>query len=204
VTIALVIAISLFSLAAFKYPVLSARFDLTPFRFVENREYYRIFTHAFLHADLGHLVINMIVLLSFGMSVEKILMQLQEYDYITNIYLPYAILILVGISGSAVSTIIKHRAEPGYSAVGASGVVSAIVFMHIFFKPMQKIYFYFAIPIPGIVFGVLYLIYSSFMRKRRMDNINHDAHIWGAIIGFFFPLAIDPHLLSVFISNFKF
>jgi membrane associated rhomboid family serine protease len=99
--------------------------------------------------------------------------------------------------------VLKHRNDPSYAAVGASGLVSAFVFAHIFFQPMQKIYFYFAIPIPGIVFGILYLIYSSYMSRRRMDNINHDAHLWGAVVGFFYPVIMEPSLIKYFIENLK-
>lgn len=184
--------------------MLFLRFDLTPFRIVNNREYHRIITHAFLHADYLHLIVNMVVLYSFGGSVESIFRNLEEYNYISSANFHLVTLILIGIAGSSVSTIIKHKTDEGYSAVGASGLVSAFVFTHIFFQPMQKIYFYFAIPIPGILFGVLYLIYSSYMSRRKNDNINHDAHIWGAIIGFFYPMLMNPKLVTYFIENFKF
>jgi membrane associated rhomboid family serine protease len=146
----------------------------------------------------------MIVLWSFGKSVEAIFQTMQSYDFISSAYLHLSILVILGIVGSTVSTIFKHKEDRQYSAVGASGLVSAMVFTHIFFQPMEKIYFYFAIPIPGIVFGVLYLIYSSYMAKRNMDNINHQAHIWGALIGFIYPIFMNPKLVSHFIESFKF
>jgi len=179
-------------------------FDLSPYRIIHAREYYRVFTHAFLHADYVHLGVNMVVLWSFGRSVESIFSSLKSYEYISSDYLNLLILIILGIVGSTISTIIKHKKDPAYSAVGASGLVSAIVFTHIFFQPMEKIYFYFAIPIPGIVFGILYLLYSSYMGRRNKDNINHDAHIWGAIIGFLFPLVMNPGLIKIFLENLGF
>lgn len=200
-TIALVVTISLISVLAFRFRKQADRFVLLPYRVVHNKEYFRVFSHAFLHADYVHLVVNMIVLLSFGSSVENIFRNLQSHDVITSPYLHLAILTFIGITGSSVSTILKHRNDPDYAAVGASGLVSAIVFAHIFFEPMQKIYFYFAIPIPGLVFGILYLIYSSYMSRRQSDNINHDAHIWGAIIGFFYPLIMNPSLVHYFFEN---
>lgn len=174
---------------------------LSPYRVVHNKEYFRVISHAFLHADYVHLVVNMIVLLSFGSSVESIFKNLASHDVITSPYLHLAILTFIGITGSSVSTILKHRNDPDYAAVGASGLVSAIVFAHIFFEPMQKIYFYFAIPIPGLVFGILYLVYSSYMSRKQRDNINHDAHIWGAIIGFFYPIVMNPSLIRYFFEN---
>ena len=199
----LVVIISLFSIVAFRFRRLFPLLDLSPFAILKRREYYRILSHAFIHVDYVHLGINMIVLWSFGNSVESIFNNLESYDYINRPYLLLSLLLLAGIIGSVISTIRKYKADPGYSAVGASGMVSAIVFTHIFFQPMERIYFYFAIPIPGIVFGILYLVYSSYMSRRQMDNINHDAHFWGAVIGFLYPVLMEPSLLRYFIDNFK-
>jgi membrane associated rhomboid family serine protease len=204
VTISLVVVISLISLLAFRYQKLFLLLDLSPFLITKKREYYRVITHAFLHADYVHLIVNMIVLLSFGRSVEFIFKNLELYDYIDSSTLHLVILSLAAIVGSTISTILKHRDKQDYSAVGASGLVSAIVFTHIFFQPMEKIYFYFAIPVPGLIFGILYLIYSSYMSRKQKDNINHDAHIWGAVIGFFYPLIMNPALARHFIENLTF
>lgn len=200
----LIVIIVITSVLAFRVRKIFVLLDLSPFRIIQNNEYYRIFSHAFLHADYIHLGVNMVVLWSFGQSVESIFSSLETYGYISSAYPNLIFLILLGIAGSTVSTIIKHRKDPTYSAVGASGLVSAIVFTHIFFQPMEKIYFYFAIPIPGLVFGILYLLYSSYMGRKNKDNINHDAHIWGAIIGFLFPLIMNPKLINHFIENLGF
>lgn len=200
-TIFLIVIITLVSIAAFRYRKLLVMFDLSPSRLVHRREYYRIFTHAFLHADYVHLIVNMIVFFSFGVSIERIFGQLQANEMIGSAHVHYAVLFVLGILLSAVSTIIRHRNNPSYSSVGASGMVSAMVFAHIFFQPMQKIYFYFAIPIPGIVFGILYLVYSSYMGRKKRDNINHEAHLWGAVFGFIYPLIMNPSLARVFIDH---
>ena len=76
-----------------------------------------------------------------------------------------------------------------------------MLFTYIFFAPLQKIYFYAVLPIPGILFGVLYLGYSSYMSRRNADNINHAAHFWGAVVGFLFPLLMEPGLLGTFFDN---
>ncbi|MEX0986284.1 MAG: rhomboid family intramembrane serine protease [Bacteroidales bacterium] len=203
-TLFLVLIITATSIMAFRFRKLPDLMDLKPFLIVKKREYYRVLTHAFLHADYVHLAVNMIVLFSFGRSVEMLFGNLEDYDYISSAPLHLAILAILAIAGSSVSTILKHRENPDYAAVGASGLVSAIVFTHIFFKPMEKIYFYFAIPIPGLIFGILYMVYSSYMSKRQQDNINHDAHIWGAVIGFFYPVLMNPELVNYFIENFRF
>ncbi|MDF1571822.1 MAG: rhomboid family intramembrane serine protease [Bacteroidales bacterium] len=200
-TIILVVVISLVSVLAFRFRKQADRFVLLPQRVVHHREYFRVISHAFLHVDYVHLVVNMIVLFSFGTSVESIFRNLESHDVIRSPHLHLAILSFIGITGSSISTILKHRNDPDYAAVGASGLVSAIVFTHIFFQPMQKIYFYFAIPIPGLVFGILYLVYSSYMSRKQKDNINHDAHIWGAVIGFFYPVLMHPPLIRYFFEN---
>jgi membrane associated rhomboid family serine protease len=200
-TLLLIAVITLFSLAAFRYKKLLFLFDLSPSRLIHEKEYYRVLTHAFLHADYVHLIVNMIVFFSFGTSVERIFKELQANDMIGSATVHYFILFLLGIVLSALSTIVRYRNNPGYSSVGASGMVSAMVFAHIFFQPMQKIYFYFAIPIPGIVFGILYLIYSSYMGRKNRDNINHEAHLWGAVFGFFYPVLMNPSLARLFIDN---
>jgi len=101
---------------------------------------------------------------------------------------------------SSTTTLIKYRSEPYYNAVGASGAVSAFVFASIFFSPWQTLLFYF-IPIPGIVFGVLYLIYSNYMSRKDRDHINHDAHFLGAVFGFLYPVLMDPSLFHLFLNQ---
>ena len=177
---------------------------LSPYEVVHHKKYYQVFTHAFLHADYVHLVVNMIVLLSFGRSVESIYNNLVSYEVISSSEFHFITLCLLGIIGSSLSTVYKHRDNPDYLSVGASGLVSAVVFNHIFFMPMEKIYFYFAIPIPGLIFGILYLFYSSYMSRKQSDNINHDAHIWGAVIGFIYPIFMEPELVRYFIENLGF
>ncbi|GAG05787.1 unnamed protein product, partial [marine sediment metagenome] len=83
----------------------------------------------------------------------------------------------------------------------ASGAVSAVIFAGIFLTPLKKLYLYGIIGIPGIICGILYLIYSSYMSRRNRDNINHDAHFVGAVFGFLFPLILDFKLLSSFINQ---
>lgn len=89
-----------------------------------------------------------------------------------------------------------------YRSIGASGAVSAILFISIFLSPWDKILLFAAVPIPGILFGVIYLIYCQYMAKRGGDNINHNAHFFGAVYGFVFPLFMNPRLWDVFLSHF--
>ncbi|MBN1185880.1 MAG: rhomboid family intramembrane serine protease [Bacteroidales bacterium] len=201
ITLIIVIVTSLVSIVAFRYRPLLYRFDLSPYRLVHNRQYYRIFTHAFLHADYVHLIINMLVFYYFGTAIERIFHELQQEGVIFSATFMYILLYLVSIVLSTLSTVIRYRNEEAYSAVGASGAVSAILFTYIFFAPLQKIYFYAVLPIPGIVFGIIYLIYSNYMSRRSKDNINHAAHFWGAVVGFLFPLLLEPGMFRVFLDN---
>ncbi len=201
ITILIVILSVLTSVVAFRREELFNKLDLSPTRIVHQKEYYRIFTHAFLHADYFHLGINMLVLYSFGRYVEQIFSQLESAGLIFSGPFFYILLYVIGIVLASVSTISRHRNNESYSAVGASGAVSAIVFSYIFFAPLEKIYFYMVLPIPGILFGVLYLIYSSYMSRRKSDNINHSAHFWGAVVGFVFPILLEPSLFMVFLDK---
>ncbi len=88
-----------------------------------------------------------------------------------------------------------------YNAVGASGAVSAVLFAFIFFDPLQKILVFFVLPVPGILFAAIYLIYSYQMSKSDNDNIAHDAHLLGALFGFLFPILLKPRLFETFIDK---
>jgi membrane associated rhomboid family serine protease len=197
-TLIIVILTSLTSFLAFRSKNMFRTLELSPYRIVRKGEYHRIVTHSFLHADYVHLIINMLVLYSFGTGVESIFRNLQEQGYIFSGTVHYLILYFSSIVIASLPTIIKHKNNPDYLAVGASGAVSAIVFTYIFFAPLQKIYFYMVLPIPGIVFGILYLVYSSVMSRRGKDNINHSAHFWGAVFGFVYPLLVEPGLIKNF------
>lgn len=197
----IVILTCIISIAAFRRRELFYMLDLSPWRIIHKREYYRIFTHAFLHADYVHLGINMLVLYLFGNFIEQVFSQLEEAGVIFSGPFFFILLYLVSIALSSVTTVTRYRNQEGYSAVGASGAVSAIVFTYIFFAPLEKIYLYMVLPIPGILFGILYLAYSSYMSRRSRDNINHAAHFWGAVVGFVFPVLLEPELFLKFLEN---
>ncbi len=201
ITLSIVIATTLFSVASLQRRDLMYRFDLAPSKIVHNKQYYRIFTHALLHADYIHLGINILVLYSFGRAVEAIFMQLEQEGLIFSASFYYILLYVTGIAFSSLTSIFRYRNNPAYSSIGASGAVSAVVFTHIFFSPLDKVYFYGILPLPGILFGILYLLYSSYMERRQQDNINHSAHFWGAVTGFLFPLLLEPGLIKVFINQ---
>jgi membrane associated rhomboid family serine protease len=202
ITIIIVSVTALVSYLCFQRIDLFNKLDFSPYNVVHRKEYYRFITHAFVHADWVHLIINMLVFFSFGRYVESLFGQLQEGGYIFSGPVFYILLYFGGVIVATLSTLLKHKDNPDYASVGASGAVSAVLFTSIFFSPMEKIYFYGVLPIPGIVFGVLYLLYSSYMGRSSRDNINHDAHFWGAVYGFIFPVMLDTSLINHFLDSF--
>jgi len=145
----------------------------------------------------------MLVLFSFGSHVENIFDQFAQANYFRYPVINYLLLYIGGIFASTLTTFFKNRHNSEYIAVGASGAVSAVVFTSIFFSPFGKILFFGILPVPGIIFGILYLFYSSYMSKKDNDNINHDAHFWGAIYGFIFPVLMNPSLIKIFLNQLK-
>lgn len=200
-TLFIIIVTVIITIIAFNSEGLMNRLMLNPYQVVHKKEWYRIITHGFLHADWTHLIINMIVLFSFGNSVEREFQHLKMSGYISSPALTYSILYFGGIIISSLITLARHRNNRWYNSVGASGAVSAVIFTSIFLSPLDRLYFFAVLPIPGIVFAVLYLVYSSYMSRRNRDNINHDAHFLGAVFGFVFPILIDLDLMSHFIEE---
>lgn len=201
-TIFIVVFTSLISIAAFRNEAIMSGLLFNPYRVYHKNEWYRLITHGFLHADWYHLIINMIVLYSFGRAVESYFTQLAAAGIITHPVLDYIILYGIGIIISSITTLWKHKDHSWYNSVGASGAVSAIVFTSIFFGPLNRLLFYF-IPVPGILGGIIYLGYSHYMSRRGRDNINHDAHFIGAVFGFLFPLFLDIELIQIFFQQLK-
>jgi membrane associated rhomboid family serine protease len=98
----------------------------------------------------------------------------------------------------------RHRDDPGYNAVGASGATSAVIFAFILLNPLQGLGIIFIpVYIPGFLFGLLYLMVESYMDKRGQTHIAHDAHIYGALFGFFFPMLLDYEFLLNFITSIR-
>lgn len=199
-TIGIIIITSIISILSFSRPGIFSKLQFNPYLVYHRREYHRLFTHAFLHADWMHLIINMFVLFSFGTSVENYFEQLSGAGIVKHPNLSYLLLYAGSIIFATTTTLLKHKDNSLYNSVGASGAVSAIVFTSIFFAPLNKIFLYF-IPLPGILAAVLYLVYSHYMSRRNKGNINHDAHFLGAIFGFLFPVFIDPDLTKLFLQQ---
>ncbi len=196
-TIVIIAITTLASILAFNTPQLLYRYQFNPYQITHRKQYMRLVSHAFLHANWPHLIINMLVLLSFGQSVEK------NFTLLFNSLGPlfYLLLYFGAILVSPIYSLIRNRNNYMYNAVGASGAVSAVVFTSILLAPLSQIYFFAIIPIPGILFAVLYLLYSWQLSKHNRDNIAHDTHFIGALYGLIFPIILKPDLFIYFIQQ---
>ena len=162
------------SIAALRNRTLFDRLSLVPYRVVHDRQWWRVITHGFVHGDYVHLAVNMFVLLSFGQFIERFFGAYQQIGLVSNGDLWYLLLYFGGMVAASVSALIRYRHNPRDASL---------------------------IPIPGIIFGLLYIGYSSYMGRRQGDRINHFAHLFGALFGFLFPLLMNPSFFSVFWDN---
>ena len=161
---------------------------------IKQGQYYRLLTHGFIHADYMHLLFNMLTLYFFGAALEKYFNQFAQLTFI--------IVYLLAIIISSIPSYIKNRNNSGYMSLGASGGVSAILFSFIMLQPWATLQIFF-IPCPAIIFAVVYLVYSQYMSKKGGDNVNHDAHIWGAVCGVAAVLILDRNSLGNFIEKIQ-
>jgi membrane associated rhomboid family serine protease len=199
-TIFIIIVTAITSIMAFDRYDLRAKLIFTPYIIERRKEWFRFISHGFIHADYNHLIFNMITLFFFGRPVEEAFGQL----FGAGGRLVFILFYLSAIGVASIVSFRKNRNNPSYSALGASGAVSAILYTAILLDPLNGIYLFFIpIPIPGIIFGVLYLVYSSYMSKRGMDNIGHDAHLYGAIYGFVLPMLLKPELARHFVYQIQ-
>ncbi len=195
-TITLVIITVLLSIAAFNDTRLADRLILWPARMQQAREYFRLLSSGFIHADWMHLLFNMMTLFFIGRYVESAFMAWEITPWL------YVLMYLAGIVVASLPSFYKHRENYYYRSLGASGGVASVLFSSVYFSPWATISIFF-IPMPNILFAVLYLIYSAYMSKRGGGRINHDAHFWGAVWGFFFTLAVEPSHGKMFLYQIQ-
>jgi membrane associated rhomboid family serine protease len=143
-------------------------------------EQIRMFTSAFLHVDIAHLAFNMLTLYLFAPYV------------IMNLgMLSFVIIYLGSLIFGNLLTMLIHKDDYSYRAVGASGAVIGIVYAGILLEPNLEIYF-----MPGYVFGIIYLLYSIYGMRAKSDNIGHTAHFGGAIGGYAITISQVPQLVT--------
>ncbi|MFZ1686628.1 MAG: rhomboid family intramembrane serine protease [Flavobacteriales bacterium] len=168
-----------------------------PFQVQYNKEYYRFISHGFVHGSGPHLFVNMFVLWMFGTKVENQLAAVTGMPMVM-----FLLLYLGGIGVAALPGYLRHRNNPEYRAVGASGAVAAVLFASIVLDPLDPMYIMFVpIPIPGWLVGIGYLVYEYVQDKRSKGNIAHDAHFVGALFGVLFMAALQPGLLPAMVER---
>lgn len=189
----IIIAITcIVSFMAFKNSRLMNDLILWPPAIARQREYHRLVTYGLVHADFGHLLFNMLTLYFFG--------QVMEVFFASRLgSFGFALFYIGGLVVSILPTYLKNRDNPNYRSLGASGAVSAVLFSYILLEPWHWINVMF-IPMPAIVYAVLYTGYSIYMDRRGQGNINHSAHLWGAAYGVAFTLLVEPRMLEHFLD----
>jgi membrane associated rhomboid family serine protease len=161
-----------------------------------RHQYYRFVSCGFIHADLMHLAFNMFTLYFFGRALENYYMGilgLQHYYY--------TLLYLTALIVANIPSYLKQRDNYNYRSLGASGAVCAVMFAFIMISPWETLYIFARIPIPAIVYAVLFLGYTIYMSRRGGDNVNHDAHLWGALYGVVFTILARPSVVASFLNE---
>lgn len=161
---------------------------------IKQNQFHRFITHGFIHADGNHLLFNMITLYFFGVYVERL------YEKLVGGF-GFVLFYLSAIIVAMIPTYLAQKNNQNYYSLGASGAVSAVLFTFILVKPWSKLYLFFAIPIPAIIFAMAYTAYSIWAERRNKDNINHSAHLWGAAYGVVVTALLEPKLISHFIQQ---
>lgn len=200
ITLIIIIITAAISIYAFERREIMSKLIFNPYVVNVRKEWYRFFSHGLIHADYTHLAVNMWVLYIFGKNVEF----LYNIHYGSLGTIAFILMYVSAIGIASISTYVKHKADPGYNSLGASGATSAVVYASIMLNPMGGIGLLFIpIYIPAFLFGILYLVYSSYMGRRGGDYINHEAHFYGAVFGFLYTLLLKPQLGLDFIKQIQ-
>ena len=195
ITLIIVAITCLVSFLSFSNEKLMGDLIFYPTAITNNNHWYRFITSGFIHADIQHLAFNMFTLYFFGKS--------WEFAYVEELGVSekwYVIMYLGALIASQIPSYLKNRNNYRYSSLGASGAVSAVVFSMILLMPWSTLYV-FILPVPAIIYAVLYLSYTIYMSKRGGSNVNHDAHLWGAIFGIVFSIALRPEVVGIFLHS---
>ncbi|TLY50785.1 MAG: rhomboid family intramembrane serine protease [Gammaproteobacteria bacterium] len=192
-TTLIIIAITcIVSFMAFNNPRLIEQLILWP-PAVKRGQYYRLVSHGLIHSDTTHLLLNMLTLFFFGRAMEPL------YTTILGPF-GFALFYVSAIVVAILPTYLANRDNANYHSLGASGGVSAVLFAFILMQPWATILVWF-VPMPAILYAVAYVIYSFYMERKAVDNINHSAHLWGAAYGIAFTVVAAPRTISYFLEQ---
>lgn len=193
VTIIIIAVTVVFSLQGFSNYDFFQRYKFQTGPILQNKQYDRLLTSGFLHVDYIHLILNMYVLYVFGDNL--IVFFTQFTGSLLTGSLLFLLVYILAILGGNLLALLFHKNNPNYSAVGASGGVSGILFASIVIYPTMMLGVFFVIPMPAWIFAILYLGYSVYGVQKQLGNTGHEAHLGGAVIGLIAPLVFSPELL---------
>jgi membrane associated rhomboid family serine protease len=179
------------TIMAFNNPELLSKLILHPYSVARKKNTYTVITSGLIHNDWMHLAFNMFSYYFFAFPLERAMGHWQ-----------FGLLYVASLILSDLPTIYKHKNDYGYRCLGASGAVSAVIFGYIMYNPAGGMMIM-PLPfvIPAIVFGPLYLVYCYFASKHARDNVNHDAHMYGALSGLIIVIILNPHVVNDFING---
>lgn len=179
------------SIYAFNNSHIFGKLMLHPHSVSKGKNLYQLISSGFIHKDWGHLFFNMLSFYFFAFSLEKIIGHWQ-----------FALLYVISLILSDLPTVAKHKNDYWYSSLGASGAVCAVVFSFILFYPFTSLMIFpIPLPIPAVLYGFLFLAYSSYAARKSNDGINHDAHFYGAIAGVTITIVLYPQVVEHFVSS---
>jgi membrane associated rhomboid family serine protease len=166
----------------FAWPQVIERSVFRPYWFTRRKQYETLVTSGFVHADLAHLIFNMLTFWFFAFMLERQIGPAR-----------FAALYLLALIVSSLGTWRKHRNDPQYATLGASGAISAVLFAAIVYFPGMSLFIIpIPLPIPAPLFAVGYVAYSWYSARQARGRINHDAHLGGALFGLAFVALTDP------------
>jgi membrane associated rhomboid family serine protease len=175
----------------FVAPALIDRNLFRPWWIARKQQYHTVITSGFVHADVGHLLFNMLTFYFFAFPLERVIGSAR-----------FLALYVFGLLASHAGTYLKHRRDPDFASLGASGAISAVLFASIAYFPDQSILILpIPVPIPAPLFAIGYVAYSWYAANHARGRINHDAHLNGALAGIVFVLVTDPQRLLALVST---
>ncbi len=209
----LFLAILATSLLAFQDPLLKARLILQPWKLVREKNYISLVGSGFIHANFPHLLFNLLAFYYYAFSLEHDFVLNQVFsmrdrqfpDWLPQVigHAKFVVLYFGSMFLADIPSIIKNKDNPAYASLGASGAISGVVMGMIMLRPMGFSVF-------GLMawqFGIVYLGISYIFSRRQLDNVNHEAHLWGGIAGGFFTLLFFPEqafwIWEQILSNFR-
>lgn len=179
------------SIYAFNDPTLFGKFMLHPYSISRRYKVYTLITSGLIHADWMHLIFNMMTFFFFAFQLEAMIGSWQ-----------FGVVYFMGLILSDIPSVIKHKNDMWYNSLGASGAISAVLFSYILLQPFSSmIIFPLPIRIWAIIFGPLYLLYCVYASRQSRDNINHDAHFFGALTGLIVTVLIVPGVIPHFLGQ---